>query len=537
MTTKEIKEKVAHGIVGQGNQVDTGSVLPEVLNALAENGVSVETIVEYSQFSEEVNYKSGDIVRHDGEIYIFTKDHLFGEWEDDDARSINVQEIVGGIKITHAELKRKRDNGLLKAGEKYRITDYVATTTQADTRSANHPFDIIVEAISENALSEDAIAVQHEGDTYFAESRLGAWKIKYSIDNDTLQYAWALNEIQLESNGKYVRMPHLDENGHWAWAYFDEEDKQLNLEDCAYTDPNPAVGNPLYEGEYSSETIGDNIVAVNEGKGVIFNMVDEYDNECPYDFKGIQFLRSNGWCNDHDMFTEEVLDGEYQDYWFYTFSIFNEEKEILDASIVGNSGKYKNDEGKFNGIYGNKFGIACAYNAYYESFAYQALGNNVFVTRVDEEGFFYGCYANTFGCECYQNTFGNNCYYNTFGNGCYGNTFGNNCYQNTFGNNCYYNTFGNNCYQNTFGNNCYQNTFGNYVRQLTLFEGVIYCAITGGSSQNSFVQNAQILNGTQGKSTTNRLTISFQQNKTYTQMAGFNSGGTLTMWTPADDHQ
>ena len=46
------------------------------------------------------------------------------------------------IPITHASLLALRNAGELTKGAFYRITDYECTTTQADTRSANHPFDI-----------------------------------------------------------------------------------------------------------------------------------------------------------------------------------------------------------------------------------------------------------------------------------------------------------------------------------------------------------------------------------------------------------
>ena len=48
------------------------------------------------------------------------------------------------VKKTWAELKTLRDEGNLVEGTWYRITDYVTTTSQSETRSANHPFDILV---------------------------------------------------------------------------------------------------------------------------------------------------------------------------------------------------------------------------------------------------------------------------------------------------------------------------------------------------------------------------------------------------------
>ena len=92
---------------------------------------------------------------------------------------------------TYAELKALRDAGELIPGMMYRITDFVTGSTQANTRSAEHPFDIIVLALNESTLSEDAYAIRHEGDTYFSNCNLAAWKLRYNFDNDTNKYKWA----------------------------------------------------------------------------------------------------------------------------------------------------------------------------------------------------------------------------------------------------------------------------------------------------------------------------------------------------------
>ena len=78
------------------------------------------------------------------------------------------------IQVTYAQLKTLRDGKKLVPGQSYRITDFVTTSTQTDTRSAGHPFDIIVVADDESTLNEVARAIQHEGDTYFADCDLNA---------------------------------------------------------------------------------------------------------------------------------------------------------------------------------------------------------------------------------------------------------------------------------------------------------------------------------------------------------------------------
>lgn len=136
------------------------------------------------------------------------------------------------VNITYSELLLLTRNNNLIPGRQYRITDFVTTCNDAGsvdgitTRSAGNPFDIIVIADSTDTLNENARALIHDGDTYFAGSNLAAWQLKYSIDNDTSRFAWAV---------------------------------------------------PESEG----------------GKGVIYYMKDEFNNECFYDFKNIQYLREN----------------------------------------------------------------------------------------------------------------------------------------------------------------------------------------------------------------------------------------------------
>lgn len=128
--------------------------------------------------------------------------------------------------VTYDELVTLRDSNNLLAGQKYRIIDYITTTNlTTNTSSAEHQFDIIVEALSENILNEVASACLHEGDTYFSEAgaKLEAWKIWYCLDNDISRFAWANTE---------------------------------------------------------------------RGKGVIYRMIDEWYNDCHYDFKNILFIRS-----------------------------------------------------------------------------------------------------------------------------------------------------------------------------------------------------------------------------------------------------
>ena len=269
--------------------------------------------------------------------------------------------------VTHADLKTLRDNGKLVAGMQYRITDYVATTVQAHTQSANHPFDIIVTADSTNKLNEVARAIRHDGDTYFVNSKVESWQIWYSLDNDTNRFGWADST---------------------------------------------------------------------NGKGVIYRMIDEWDNDLPYDFKGIltKAYRGGSWGSDY----------------LYTFGGSEDQTVKTDLSCYSNK-----MEARF-------------------LFSTQMINQNTFGPE---------CYNNTFGSGCYNNTFGLNCYENAFGSGCSGNSFDLDCYNNTFGSGSSHNTFGSNCSYNTFGSSCAYNTFGSNCSDITFDT---YCAYNDFGSECSY---------------------------------------------------
>lgn len=150
-------------------------------------------------------------------------------------------------KITWAELKEKRDNAELIPGMKYQITDYECTTIQQNTASAGHQFDIIVEALSENKLSEDAKATMHEGDTYFQipvqHIKSASWiqplpdpseiEFFYDLsDNDAMYGAsdpedtnTVISELGTKTNADGVEVPAMlnpdpDDQGNDVWYLY-----------------------------------------------------------------------------------------------------------------------------------------------------------------------------------------------------------------------------------------------------------------------------------------------------------------------------
>ena len=424
------------------------------------------------------------------------------------------------IPVSYLDLRRLRDNGDLVPCQQYRITDYTCTTTQANTKSAGHVFDIIVTADDETTLNEVARAVKHDGDTYFANCDLNAWKIYYSLDNDTTRFAWA------------------DETN---------------------------------------------------GKGVIYRMIDEWNNDVPYDFKNIQFKHPN--------------DTTTYPYYYYTFASGNVEANTDHSLSISNNCYSNNIRGHMSGgkmilnniifiggnCYKNSFGSDCYFNAFGSGCNSNSFGNNCynntflayctgntfgtgchnnrFLVNCSGNTFEANCGGNTFGNECSSNSFGNYCNNNTFGNYCYNNTLGNNCYSNTFkdscngnafGNNCNNNTFETNCGGNTFGNNCQYNIIGaycnnnilgdactfikfadtikyNYYRYNRVGDGCQYILFTGTetASSSSQVQNYNFAQGLQGTSSV-YLTIDGVRNRSFETKVAKKSNGELKIYCEAD---
>ena len=301
--------------------------------------------------------------------------------------------------------------------------------------------------------------------------------------------------------------------------------------------------------DINNDTTKYNWADATNGKGVIYRLIDEHNNDCPYDFKNIQFKRwaitaisstsltadalasleealvysQNGnrhmankdiygnWIPQDVQGTEFTID-EDNSGWYYTFDgISSEDGETpgdhydMSAHPIRLSNEcitYLIDTecGADYADYCKNNIIKSAYYEFVEDDQYfkgrQVLNNIVFANSMsycyyDEEGESWNyttnyCYANVFESECTYNTFGNYFYYNTFGNNCSYNTFGNNCQYNTFGNDCCYNTFGNDCYYNTFGNYFYYNTFGNGLYSNTFGNNCWYNTFGNNCSNNTF---------------------------------------------------
>ena len=499
------------------------------------------------------------------------------------------QQNVKPILKNWAQLRDARDAGNLIPGQYYRITDYVTTVNGAtitNARSAGHPLDILVRADSVSTLNEQAWAVRHEGDTYFKDARLEAWELKYRLDN--VQWSkQAGTYVTDEDNGyTFQVIGDITLSGHtykllqgfgmyvkdWSdYALMDTvaEGEQII---CYYGDPED------FDPE-EPEVVGtaSGVEEVTEaGKGTITWMKDEHGNECPYDFKNVQFKR---W-KVTDELERENINGHYigilnnlsddkqsiedeEDFiWCYTFAMpIDGSQDTSDFSLRGDR------------CFNNRFFPR------YEAGS-PVLYDNVMLAFSEDSDFysntFSGSYLrnNTFsGNDINNNTFsGNNISYNTFsGNNTYNNTFsGNGINNNTFsgsylqnntfsGNFITYNTFsGNNIHHNTFsgnyinnntfsGNDINYNTFsGSYLRNNTFsgnnisyntFSGNTQYCIFGFPANNCTFKAQNTSQYMQCVDTCGQLesqTVSVPGNSKVAIYVGMNSNNQLKIWKPAD---
>ena len=252
--------------------------------------------------------------------------------------------------VTYAELKALRDGGELVPGMWYRITDYVTTlpekvsdfTGEVLERSAGHAYDLVVVALSGSVLSENALAMLHDGDEYFASANLAAWQLKYCLDNDTERFRWLAS-----ANGKGVVYWMKDEWGNEASFDF----KNIQFKRYTVKTNSQVYASPYALGQYK-------IVSYFQS---LFNnktIVPPFANRAMwiheyYGYRSEQWLYENDAATWQDgpnpqsggtrMFVNlyspedvEILVEVEHGEWYYTFSKKNSDADVpSDRSLEG----------------------------------------------------------------------------------------------------------------------------------------------------------------------------------------------------------
>lgn len=525
----------------------------------------------------------------------------------------------GDINVTYEQLKTLVANKQLTPGRDYRIIDYVTTTSQEDTKSAGHQFDIIVTALDESTLSEEAKAIQHDGDDYFANSNLSAWKIWYSFDNDTNKFAWAGNSrvdktytkleyigdceyaitVPYHQNGDDVEYPGLYEFEEWVvvrgkivddpaedmnyntmdvnevfshWNIFENADGDYyiglhnrridgdylsgvyvdgGLSSTAYKyDGVRTVEGVDYDSWLEEETgkkihlLTDRIVTTKsenpyfythsetvefEPKGIIYRMIDEFNNDCPYDFKNILFTRYG--LVENNLFDSVLATGEDM----YLESLSNNVKLLFDERYYINlacgftpngrnwngDGRIKSDwDGNTVDLYTFTFAVKGFSDATILNLKnihpprdnkieilrvfsdmglreHLALSNNVFIYNGSgdtcenilsfqcEKNTIIGGSHNIFERHCTNNILMTSSY-NIFGRGSHANILGGKCNNITLGELCEYNSFFDAVDYISLGNGSIYNAFSYSISHFTFGDGCSHNCISDNSTDCNF---------------------------------------------------
>ena len=289
---------------------------------------------------------------------------------------------------------------------------------------------------------------------YFQNSKLEAWKVWYCLDNDKSRFAWAEKDVPTFTcninvpsagwsfeNVRVIRDYGADYDGRYAYVVINGETATNIATDRELKDSGDYT---IYLSVYVSANAHVEILSSSvNGRGVIYRLIDEFNNDIKYDFKNIQFKR-------------KLTDGQYDatngtDTWCYTLNVWYNDM-CQDASIVGNT--LPNSWNYISGVYDNVFGYATAMDLFIEganTFAF-VLGNNVVLSFLQFSSYYSGIYSNTIGNGFYSNTIGNDFNINIIGNYFSNNTIGNGFVSNIIRNGFGSNTIGNDFYGNTIGN-------------------------------------------------------------------------------------
>ena len=475
-------------------------------------------------------------------------------------RLIDLEKV---IPKTYAELVQLRDEARLIPGQWYRIVDYVTTTTQADTQSAGHTFDILVMASKPDILLETAFAAIHEGDTYFQNSKLEAWELKYCLDNDADRFAWAD-----PLNGKGVVYRLKDE-----WANDLPYDfKNIMFKRC-YAEPDQFDG----EGAYIAIpglTVGkdDELLPAQDDDDFVylftFSCLASLDEDTAV--HPAQADASMGFFQSGDELSAEYDDspcptGNVFEAHFISLSIDDEPLKRVMALPNITFGQFYKDSASYRTI-ANRFGANC----HDLSLVGKDFHDNL-LQSVSESYFFYGCFHSTFQ-KANRSSFGEYVQFSSFGyveSSSFGDVdtcsfvYVKNCsfgdvesssfgyVRNSSFGNVQFSSFGD-VWSSSFGNVNYS-SFGDVVSSSfgdvgnSSFGNVYYSSFGNCAYivSRSYIRNLRVVSGSSADVTDVEFVGRIEMNNTTTLtipahssciFVGKNTQGVLAQWSPADDH-
>ena len=424
------------------------------------------------------------------------------------------KDYLKGIQhVTHAELVALRDNGELVPGQQYRITDFVTTVANdTEARSAGHPFDIIAVADDATTLNENARAVKHAGDTYFQNSKLSAWKLKYSLDNDTTRWFHAdpengkgviyFMEDEFGNIGKcdfknfqYKRYKVTDDSADGIlgsldgqYVGFDEEMKDLIIEDM-----NDYIW--AYAASMPSYTFDD------ETEELEFDMQNQLDatlNQIPegagIDADGGGYAHPVIYCKGNKFTAHQVAVSVDDGEWTYPMRASNIVLFCYPKYFEGDDDIPARIE--FENSADNVFAPDCNFIT-----MNGVSARNTFLTAYSNIIFGGSVGRSIFKGQYSCCTFGGDIGYTTFGGNINGATFGGEIWNTTFGGYIDCATFGGNLHNGHIHGYLYNVSIGSAGEtwsNLVIDPGVEYVSVTCTESGDADIKNVHIFGGVSG---------------------------------------
>lgn len=334
---------ISINVTPTGTQPSEGSVSSAVVNDKIDK--KIESFKTETFDAPLVTAPVGDEV-----IPVKRPDESFG--------TIQINQLGSGtstgslIEATYDELVSWADSGKLIPGQVYRMIDYMSEFSSMVMTSAHHPFDLILTALSPNSFSHEAHAAHsvRDIDGYFSKSNLAAWRIWYDIDNS--KYSWlpiSNLAISINMNGMPLTayyMGLVDNEHFWKGSLqiaIEGQNTDVNIEVITDSVTSSELSQVRLKLFVSDNLLGDDLVPVeqvliqevNPGRGAIYRMIDEFNNDCPYDFKNLMYYvgKESG--------TPVIGSGSDIELW-YTFTLIdnyavNQTTLKGDGSILDNS--------------------------------------------------------------------------------------------------------------------------------------------------------------------------------------------------------
>ena len=384
------------------------------------------------QYDDESTYDVGDLVMVNNALYRCTTAITVAEpfdsthWTQTDvAGELASIDMSLCTSITYSDLVTLRNNLELKPGMLYRIVDYVTTTAQANTSSAGRQFDIVVMAVSDRQLGEEATALKHRRSGHIdplSFCDMGAWQIRYCLDNDTDRFAWADT-----TNGKGVIYYMKDEFGNEAYYDF---------------------------------------------KNIRFTKSGQYTDAYTFSYT----------YTDPETDVETLEEATTTDPETSTNSVrFN---RILPSVTYGTLSLPSNvflSEMDYARYYGNVLMDGCRENRFDNDCNMNVLG-----AHCDGNRFYQTCEQNSLDANCSSNVLGMECCFNRLDCGCQNNVIDAYGYRNHIGNGAGYCFIGEESYNNDIGAGCDNVRIGAYAESVRIGNGCDHVKFDDGTGDDMY---------------------------------------------------